>query len=70
MEPVSAEARRIAGLRSDCDLSLLSTDDQVLGRVGRDGRQATRAVRVLAYRGLRRLAGQVEAALLARGVTP
>jgi hypothetical protein len=38
-----------------------------MGRVaGRDDRQAIGAVRVLAFRGLRRLAGQVEAAGLAR----
>jgi hypothetical protein len=27
MEPVSAEARRMARLRSDCGLSVLSTDE-------------------------------------------
>jgi phosphoserine phosphatase RsbU/P len=41
-----------------------------MGRVaGRDDRQAIGAVRVLAHRGLRRLARRVEAAGLARGVT-
>jgi hypothetical protein len=41
-----------------------------MGRVaGRDDRKAIGAVRVLAHRGLRRLARQVEAAGLARGVT-
>ena len=34
MEPVSAEARRMARLRSDCDLSLLSTDDQARAELG------------------------------------
>jgi hypothetical protein len=34
MEPVSAEARRMARLRSDCDLWLLSTDDQGRAELG------------------------------------
>jgi hypothetical protein len=34
MDPVWAEARRMARLRSDCDLSLLSTDDQAKAQLG------------------------------------
>jgi RNA polymerase sigma-70 factor, ECF subfamily len=68
MEPVSAEARRMARLRSDCDLSLLSTD-QARSEVARIVGKRPGAVRVLAHRGLRRLAKRVEAAGLARGVT-
>jgi DNA-directed RNA polymerase specialized sigma24 family protein len=56
MEPVSAEARRMARLRSDCDLSLLSTDDQARSEVARIVGKRPGAVRVLAHRGLRRLA--------------
>jgi hypothetical protein len=69
MEPVSAEARRLAHRDSDGDRSLPSTEDQVQAEAGREDRPATRAVRVLAYRGLRRLANRVEAAGLARAVT-
>jgi hypothetical protein len=69
MEPVSAEARRMARLRSDCDLSLLSTDDQARSEVAWIVGKRPGAVRVLAHRGLRRLAKGVEAAGLARGVT-
>jgi DNA-directed RNA polymerase specialized sigma24 family protein len=69
MEPVSAEARRMARLRSDCDLSLLSTDDQARAEVARIVGKRPGAVRVLAHRGLRQLAKQVEGAGLARGVT-
>jgi hypothetical protein len=69
MEPVSAEARRMARLRSDCDLWLLSTDDQVQAEPGVTIGRRPGAVRVLAHRGLRRLASRVEAAGLVRGVT-
>jgi hypothetical protein len=69
MEPVSAEAWRMARLRSDCDLSLLSTDDQARAELGVTIGRRPGAVRVLAHRGLRRLARRVEAAGLARGVT-
>jgi hypothetical protein len=34
MEPVSAEARRMARLRSDCGLSVLSADDQARAELG------------------------------------
>jgi hypothetical protein len=69
MEPVWAEARRMAGLRSDCDLSLLSTDDQAQAQPGVTIGRRPSAVTGAGLSGLRRLAKQVEAAGLARGVT-